>query len=225
MQRYKNICNFGIRYSNFADKLAFQSIIMKEEINYNKNYSSSVKIGNNTTTARGGQGAGLDYGKAVSQGGGNGRPGGSGGGAAISEELRGDTFTAAGNGGSNGANGQDVEIDVWTASGGKGGGVDTHIFQESSRDLCCGGAGGLAYDDDNGTNHYKMGSSGSGAGTNFFYYDSFRADETFSAGNATTYGSAGGTIMLGQGLASSNTATSGAGKQGVVFIRWPSQST
>ena len=190
----------------------------------NKGGNTSVKIGNNATqTAKGGSGAGLDDGTGVAQGGGNGKAGGSGGGAAISKELRGDTFTAAGNGGSNGANGQGAEVNIWTASGGKGSGIDTHIFQDPSRDLCCGGAGGLAYDDDS-TSHYKMGNPGSGAGANFFQYDSWDKG-SFSAGNAITYGSAGGSIMLGRGLARSDTATSGSGKQGVVFIRWPSQST
>lgn len=127
----------------------------------------------------------------------NGKDGGSGSGGCYY------TATQAGSGGSDGGDGTGSA----TFPGGKGQGTTTRKFGESDNTLYCSGSGGcfaMAY-----ASSIIYGSSGSGAGNR--------------GSHATTYGSAGGS--WGEFSNNGQTYRAGNGKQGVVFIRWPSQST
>ena len=126
-----------------------------------------------------------------------GKDGGSGSGSGYYNNSQ------AGSGGSDGGDGTGNS----NYPGGKGQGTTTRKFGESSNTLYCSGSGGcyITEFDETVTN----GTSGSGAG---------------NVGNpATTYGSAGGS--MGKFSEYRTQYSAGSGKQGVVFIRWPSQST
>lgn len=185
--------------------------------------TTSVKIGNgNTTSAAGGTRSSMAY---TDGGYVKGANGGSGGGAAaVFTEKPGysGTLGRAGNGGQNGGNGGDVSWNGQTIKGGNGKGIDTHIFQDSSRTLCCSGTGGMTYCV---YTNITIGNPGQGAGNNVGDLNSGTSGSNYKAGDGISYGSSGGSLFLKDLKYSTSKGVSGAGKQGVVYIRWPSQST
>ena len=187
--------------------------------------NTSVKIGNNSAiSASGGLCGDYDVDTGVSRGGAIGKNGGSGGGTGSYYLVSRNEYTMrAGSGGSNGSDGGGTSYGDRSQKGGTGQGVNTHILRDSSKTLCCSATGGIAFADDERDIVY--GTSGQGAGSNYVKYVHTQ-NGTYIADSASTYGSSGGHIVMNGWIGrSGDYLRSGAGKQGVVFIRWPSQST
>ena len=148
---------------------------------------------------------------------GTGLAGNGGTGAGLADISYGSSYGYAENGLINGATSSHY-IAV-TNPYGQGDGKDKHIFGDSNRTLCCSSSGGVACEYQG---RVLIGSPGSGAGTNTVLSSFSGSGQEIKAGDAVTWGSSGGNCFVdGSG---SFSCQSGAGKQGVVYIRWPSQS-
>ena len=140
--------------------------------------------------------------------GGRGGSGGSGGGGSS-----GTSSTAyAGVGGSNGGNGETVN----GSDGGTGQGTSTRKFGEADGTLYCGGGGGAS---SVATNVFLAATGGAGGGGSGAAI--FSSTDNVRGGDATNYGGGGGGAANNMYSSSNNnTAKYGAGRQGVVFVRW-----
>ena len=204
---------------------------------YSRNSTASnggqTKITNAiTATANGGKQADLTSMGSSQNAGLNGGTGGGGlGFSHSSQAFRGKGTDA----GTDGGNAPNVTTDWGTIIGGKGQGTTTRKFSETSGTLYCDSCGGMVVGEYGNYDFVKtsIGASGPGAGTGICVGYDGEGDEayrtSYEAGDATTYGSAGGSIVLFSNkyfnFESDTPVTAGNGKQGVVFIRWPSQST
>lgn len=194
----------------------------------NSGGNTIVKADNSAIfTAKGG-GAGEYGGSSTTYNGGNGGSGG-GGSPSRSKDNKGDYYT------NEMCNGGEDGNDAYRGNGmygGTGQKTTTKIFGDSSRKALCSGGGGAACRNDySPSDSFALyGQGGEGAGDGYSYLVESDEDMTVpDVVNATTYGSGGGAVALGwkgrENTAPDKYPYSGSGKQGVVFIRWPSQST
>lgn len=152
-------------------------------------------------------------------GGGNGGNGGGGVGYPVDP-----ISSNVGNAGTNGGDGEGfIPMAGQSNNGGKGQGHSTYIFEDSNRTACCGALGGarIQYMGQPGYIVAK-GNNSYGAGEVVLSVKSSLGSSGLNGGNATTYGSSGGSALINE--MQNAVHYGGSGKQGVVYIRWPGQS-
>lgn len=207
------------------------------KVNITKNQRITINIGaggSSAVTAAGSAGGNSSFGEYSVQGG-QGRDGGSGGGANSHTNFVGHSYPG-GTGGSDGADGGGTEVAEGSsrhnALGGKGQGSTTREFGEPGAELYSGGGGGGAYHASTQQGQIPIPGNGGGGtptiatpGKSYSYSSKYIKAEGGKAGGG--YGGGGGGGIAGYStsndsdmpVASTSAQYGGSGAQGIVIIR------